>query len=301
MSRNDQVITKGQPLAIVRIWDGIGNQMFQYAYARALKERGLNVAIDIDKAYEKELFGFTTSDPRKNAIQNFNISLPCADVVNYGKYDYLKRDDCAHKMIYSFQKNGLWKYRYYKDPSAVYSQKFENISGNCYIVGWFQSERYFADIRSILLNELTLRNTPDISDDIKEYLACPECVSVHARRGDYIRLNLDLPAVYYKRAVEQIKEKYRNPRYLVFSDDIKWARENLSFLDDALFVDRSYGYADYEEIVLMSMCKSNIISNSTFSWWGAWLNRNEDKTVIAPAKWPTGQTKDIIPKNWIIV
>ena len=102
-------------------------------------------------------------------------------------------------------------------------------------------------------------------------------------------------------ADKKLRERISNPRYLVFSDNIKWARDNLGFLRDAFFVDRGCGYADYEELVLMSMCRSNIISNSTFSWWSAWLNRNEDKMVIAPTKWPFGQSVSIIPDGWIIV
>ena len=247
------------------------------------------------------MFGFTSSDKRENAIQKFCITVPDIDVEDYGKYDYLRRDNYFHKVVYSLAKQGLWKYRYYKDPTAIYSEKVDRISGYYYLTGWFQSEKYFKNIRHILLEELTLKSDSVISNDIREYLTDPECVSIHVRRGDYIKYNWDLPVEYYRKAIQTIKEKFKHPRYLVFSDDINWTRKNLNFTDDVLFVDRTYGYTDYEELILMSKCGAHVISNSTFSWWGAWLDRNEEKTVIAPAKWPSGQSVEIVPKEWIIV
>ena len=221
MNPNSNSVSK--PSVIVRIWDGIGNQLFQYAYARALKERGIEVAIDLNKAYEKELFGYTPSAPRENAIQQFNITLSEIDVEAYGKYDYLRRYNYYHKIKYSLAKQGLWKYRYYKDPTAMYSERVDRITGHYYLIGWFQSEKYFKNIRHILLEELTLKSKPVISSDIGKYLNNPECISVHVRRGDYIKYNWDLPVEYYRKATETVKEKYKHPCFLVFSDDFNYA------------------------------------------------------------------------------
>jgi hypothetical protein len=131
-------------------------------------------------------------------------------------------------------------------------------------------------------------------------------VSIHIRRGDYVLntstnkhhgvCNLD----YYEAAVEYIREKIESLTFFIFSDDIAWVKENLK-LDNAVFVS-SPEIKDYEELILMSKCKHNIIANSSFSWWGAWLNQNPDKIVIAPRQWTTKKTADeldILPKSWI--
>ena len=133
-------------------------------------------------------------------------------------------------------------------------------------------------------------------------------VSLHIRRGDYVsnpvtnNYHGTCSLAYYKKAVLLLKEKIENPSFFIFSDDLLWARENLDFINDMTFIDLDKSIPDHEEMHLMSQCKHNIIANSSFSWWGAWLNENSDKIVIAPKKWfsdNTINTEDLIPAKWM--
>lgn len=168
--------------------------------------------------------------------------------------------------------------------------------------GFFQSEKYFVDSRQKILD--LFKPTKAIEEIIQQkysYLLNEECVSVHIRRGDYLNLQEHHPIQtiqYYEGALSFIKNKKQIKNVLVFSDDQKWCRENLNF-DNMFFIENEI---DYVELFLMSKCQNNIICNSSFSWWGAWLNQNKDKIVVAPKKWFGRRVKhitsDIIPENW---
>jgi hypothetical protein len=131
-------------------------------------------------------------------------------------------------------------------------------------------------------------------------------VSVHIRRGDYVghsSLGGMITDLYYARAVKEISNKKEHCKFFIFSDDIEWVKENMNFPESTQYVS-SPDMENYEELAIMSLAKHNIIANSSFSWWGAWLNSNPDKIVICPARWTTGrggkkQTRDIIPQDWI--
>lgn len=125
-----------------------------------------------------------------------------------------------------------------------------------------------------------------------------ESVSVHIRRGDYKSHNLLLDDGYYLAAADMISHRINNPVWIVFSDEINYVKENYRFKGEVIYIDDSYKLKDYEQLILMSQCKHNIIANSTFSWWGAWLNQNKNKCVVAPSKWISSQ-KNIVPIDWI--
>ena len=122
------------------------------------------------------------------------------------------------------------------------------------------------------------------------------------RRGDYVKIGKSLPLYYYHKAIGMMYNKYLTPVFLLFSDDIIWAKKQFEGYQNIYFIPDFGKYEDYEELMIMSRCKSNIIANSTFSWWGAWLNNNPSKIVIAPNEenWMRSQ-KGIIPCDWIIV
>ncbi len=269
-------------LVIVRIWEGLGNQLFQYAYARALKERGINVRLDLDKAYDDTFAKKENHARRQNGIQNFNISIDGIDVEKYGKYRYIQRDDFRKRMIFNLAKHGLWKYKFCEQDGYYFDKKYAFIKGNCYIKGWFQDPKYFRHIRSELLEELTPKKKIVISKELRQALESRESVAVHVRRGDYVKIRRTSSISYYKRAVKRMKEQYQNPFFLFFSDDIEWVKENLNIEESCLYVNEDHRMQDYEELLIMSKCKSIIMSNSTFSWWGAWLNRNPEKIIIVP-------------------
>ena len=287
-------------MIIVRIWEGLGNQMFQYAYARALKEKGRDVRIDLDKAYDDVFRKYRNSASRENSVQNFRLSLFPLNMKRYRKYNYINRDTWVREAIYWLQANSLWKYKFYEEREPGYSESMEEIEGNYYIKGWFQSEEYFKSIRPILLKEFVPRKKLRIPGKLRAALNDSESVSLHVRRGDYVRLNLALDIGYYVKAMEHMEQIYENPIFVVFSDDLEWVKKNLPIKGRFILANDDKNLKDYEELFLMSRCRSNIISNSTFSWWGAWLNQNQNKVVIAPKKWYKAQ-RNIVPKEWTVL
>ena len=177
--------------------------------------------------------------------------------------------------------------------------KFTN---NTKMVGYFQSEKYFSHNRKQTLDLFSIDNETNqfLISKYGELLNNKTC-SLHVRRGDYLRLSEFHPPQsvdYYKKSVEMVGEDFH---FLIFSDDINWCKENLSFIKNKTFIE---GNDDYQDLYLMSMCENNIIANSSFSWWGAWLNVNENKKVISPKIWFGEKNKhlntnDIYCTNWI--
>jgi hypothetical protein len=176
------------------------------------------------------------------------------------------------------------------------------IDGNVKLYGYFQSEKYFMDYRNEILELFKIdgETNQKLINKYGEVLKRDTC-SIHVRRGDYLGLqnyHPIQPIEYYQKAINIIgKENH----FLIFSDDIKWCEENFSFLKNKTFVSDNL---DYEDLYLMSMCNNNILANSTFSWWGAWLNNNENKQVIIPSKWfgvsnSHLNTNDLYCNKWI--
>ena len=166
-------------MIIVRIWEGLGNQLFQYAYARALREKGRDVRLDIEKTYENSFKQYRSNDLRYCGITNFNITVPQIDVEAYGKYSYLKRDNNINKAIYFLAKRGLWKYKIQEETTVRYNSKADNLETNYYVKGWFQDERYFCNIRNILLKELRPKKKILISKELREIIESEKSVSIH--------------------------------------------------------------------------------------------------------------------------
>jgi hypothetical protein len=171
---------------------------------------------------------------------------------------------------------------------------------NLLIDGYFQSEKYFKNNNQFILD--LFKPTQNIIDNItNQFLNISDYTSIHVRRGDYLNFpnnHPQQPAEYYRSAVEQIGQ---DNIYLIFSDDLQGCTELFKFLPNKLFIESS---ADWTDLYMMSLCKNNIICNSTFSWWGAWLNQNPNKIVIAPNYWfgpayHSLNTQDLIPESWI--
>lgn len=287
-------------MVIVRIWEGLGNQFFQYAYARALKERGYDVRLDMSKGYDNTFLHAQNHSDRVMLLDRFNITLQKIDVEKQIRYRYLRRQSVLDDIIFLLAERAKWFYSFYEEEYQNFSYRSANPPRNAYIKGWFQNEKYFLGIRNILLQEFTLKSELCLESSLETALKTRECVSIHVRRGDYVRIGLALNEIYYDRALKYIKERVKNPLFLVFSDDISWVKENMDLDGECLFANENGVYDDCQELMIMSKCKHNVIANSTYSWWGAWLNQNDEKIVIAPGKWYTGQ-KDIVPRKWIIV
>ncbi len=294
-------IMKKKGIIIVSIWEGLGNQLFQYAYARLLKEKGFDVRLDLNKTYDDYFIKYRNNYPRQNNIQHFNITVPILNVSEYGKYDYLKQNNVKNKIIFNLAKRRLWKYKFYEEPMSLFIDNAPCLKGNYYVKAWFQDEKYVRQIRNILLKELTPKKKIRISRELRQVLEYDETVSLHVRRGDFVKLHKKLPITYFTKAVTLMKDLYRNPIFLIFSEDLEWVKRNLNIGENCIYVNEDRTMQDYEELLIMSKCKSNIISNSTFSWWGAWLNCNAEKTVIAPQSQWSPKQKNIILKDWITI
>jgi hypothetical protein len=265
-------------MIIVRILGGLGNQMFQYAYAKTLENRGLKVKLDLSSFKNYKLHGGYQLDKYHIDIQS------------------------AKSATLLFYK--LNPFKAIKEKSLLFSEALISLKGSKYVKGYFQTEKYFEEIRNTLLTEFVVNQK--ISFETKRIAklinASKNSCSLHIRRGDYISdkkansvhgtCDLD----YYKKAIDCIHSSYLKVPFFVFSDDISWTKENLS-IENAVYVDVKS--IPHEDLYLMSLCTHNITANSSFSWWGAWLNQNQNKTVIAPKKWFVDKENEVACKNWI--
>jgi len=192
-----------------------------------------------------------------------------------------------------------------KERHFYFNPKISKLSDNTYIEGYWQSEKYFKSIENIIRQEVTLKKP--FFNKYKSLIDKTNSIAIHIRKGDYVtdmktnEAHGVCPLDYYYTAIKKIVESVALPHFFVFSDDITWAKNNLKIKHPVIFVSDKQN-KNHEELMLMSMCKHQIIANSAFSWWGAWLNNNPNKIVIAPRKWFNNlsiNTKDLIPEPWI--
>lgn len=287
-------------MKIVKILGGLGNQMFQYALYLALKEHFPDEEIKIDTScfcayplhngYElNKLFHIDAKEA--SFIEKAKIAYP---YLNYRFWQIAKRILPKRKSMLTEPKNEEF-------TTSVFTQ-----NDNCYYDGYWQNERYFKNIRNKVLATFCPITVSEKNIEYGKLLKNKKSVSIHVRRGDYINNTLYgniCTKDYYLKAIERIKEIKEIDTFCVFSNDIMWCKENLSsFLNECnvIYVDWNHGKNSYQDIYLMSQCNNNIIANSSFSWWGAWLNQNIDKTVICPKKWnniPNSLFE--MPDDWI--
>ena len=286
-------------MIITRIIGGLGNQMLQYAYAKALEQKGHEVKIDISAFETYKLHGGYQLD-------KYNIDL---DSSIKDENDKFYKNTFFYKVLRRF---GMDFSRRIKEKSLLFDKKLLEIDDNSYLDGYFQCEKYFKDIREIILKQFTINQ--DISNYTKEIKNkiqnSQNSCSLHIRRGDFVNsTNINIHGAcdieYYKKAIKYLEEKVEYINYFIFSDDIEWVKENLA-IQNAIYIDSKEKRIPHEDIYLMSLCKNNIIANSSFSWWGAWLNQNEKKIVIAPKRWFAddkleSQSKDIVCESWVSV
>ena len=285
-------------MIISKIIGGIGNQLFQYAIARSLAEK-YNCNFKIDNTSF-----FSTYKLHKYNLNNFNIIENLTSKKNIEIFKQAKKKNILNKLNIIL---GNKKNKYKKEKGLSFNKRNMKITPPLYLEGYWQDERYFRGIRDILIKEITLKKPLENTSNL-ENIKNTNSVSIHIRRGDYVNNPKTLKKhgicslEYYREAIELIKEKINDPHFFIFSNDVEWVKENLKI--EKMFTLSGANYTDCEELILMSKCKHNIIANSTFSWWAAWLNQAKDKIIIAPKQWFNNvdrnkQTKNLIPKSWI--
>jgi len=288
-------------MIIVKLMGWLGNQLFQYAAARRLAYVH-NVPLKLD------ISGFEKDTVCKYRVHPFNI------IENFANSDdlstFASRKSVVKKTLNQlanavrpYYMQPVVKQQYYHfDPNIL------RVGKDAYLDGYWQSEKYFEDVGFVLRKEITVRESPDSRNaELAREIGGRDSVSVHIRRGDYVSdLTINsfhgiTPVSYYQRAVEVIASRISNPYLYIFTNDPEWVVGNIKFDRPMTILTHNDAVKSYEDLRLMSLCKHNIIANSTFSWWGAWLNQNPDKIVIAPRIWfKVGDiNKDIVPESWL--
>ena len=263
---------------------GLGNQMFEYAFLLALRKKGYNVVLDIS------YYGFVKMHNGYELNRVFGINEECIN------------SQGLHVTWLRF----LQKYR----PSLLYTADKlsfdpQSLQGpRKYIGGYWQDEQYFKDISKQVRSIFTFKAIDNRNEGIAQDMRNQESVSLHIRRGDYAIFGMSMIGEdYYRRAVSYINSKVLSPHYYIFTDDEVAAKKIVINLGlEYTMINHNRGTDSYKDMYLMSQCRHNIIANSSFSWWGAWLNRNEEKFVIAPVVWePSAKNFHPQANSWILI
>ncbi|HED37756.1 MAG TPA: alpha-1,2-fucosyltransferase [Ignavibacteria bacterium] len=286
-------------MIIIKLKGGLGNQLFQYTLGRSLE-------FVHHKQVKFDLSWFDKFPQRKYNLSNFNTKVDIAtkiEIIMLREWK-MKKDGRRYFPLNLFRKKHAL---HIEENYYHYQDKILEVRNNTYLDGNWQSEKYFKNIENIIRKEITLKEkvNENLKRNMQEIKEC-NSVSLHIRRGDYTTVKVQCilklcSPEYYNQAIEFVKNKTKKPTFFIFSDDMEWVRNNIETHTPTIFVSDG-NLKDYEELILMSRCKHNIIANSSFSWWGAWLNDNQNKIVIAPKKWfkdTSKNTKDLIPESWI--
>jgi hypothetical protein len=287
-------------MVILRLHGGLGNQMFQYAMARTVAlRRGTSVKIDL-RALEADR-------KRCYSLGSWNVNATLASNID------VLRIRVAWKLYRVLKRSGPYyarplvreQYHHY-DPNALDAPR------SCLLMGYWESERYFKEIEPVIRREFTLRTEPSsATQEIGRAIQSSNSVFVHIRRGDRVADHEPNETYgvcsmqYYERAAAHIARAVDSPHFFVFSDEPQWARENFVLPFPITVVDHNRPGnsqtpgSEHEDLWLMGLCRHAIIANSTFSWWGAWLNPARARIVIAPKQWSKYNPVDVIPENWI--
>lgn len=261
---------------IVRLMGGLGNQMFQYAFGRALcLKRQEKLILDT--------WSYCNDKSRSYELGQYNI------LKNKGRL--------FQKAFY----NVLWNIKIHFCLSPVLEKIFgmecehmgfggHNINNSSkYLVGYWQCTEYFANIRDILINEFKyMGELSKLQKQMITDMQSENSIAVHIRRGDYLNVQdiyVNLERNYYDAALQYITERAANAKIYIFSDDMEWCKREFADWGNVVFVDEEISSNMHTDFELMKNCRHYIIANSTYSWWAAWLSENDDKLIVAPADW----------------
>lgn len=291
-------------LIISRIIGGLGNQMFQYAAGRALAiARGLPLHLDVagfDGYGLHQGFELQRVFDCQAAIAS---AAEVRAVLGWRAAPALKRI-LARPVLAALRGPA-----FIVEPHFHYWPGIRDVPATAYLQGYWQSEKYFADVADDLRADFAFRQPlSEANAAWAERIGRCAAVSLHVRRGDYVSdarthaahgvCSLD----YYRGAARQIAGRVDAPEFFVFSDDVAWARDNLDIGHPCHYLDHNRGAESHNDMRLMSLCRHHVLANSSFSWWGAWLNPRADKVVVAPARWfASGERRvdDLFPQGWV--
>jgi hypothetical protein len=289
-------------MIIIKVFQGLGNQMFQYSLGRAL-ERRFSIKVKYDLSWFKE-----NSNHRNFGLNKFNLVIE--EPTDEEIYN-IKNGIFKNRLINFFFQRRLNFLPYFKKPFFKEDLKkldvnILKINSRTYIEGYFTSEFFFKDIRSVLINDFQLASPPSPENKaLIEMILNQNSVCLSVRRGDFLKYSIhnvcDLN--YFNDSIDLIKKKVNDPVFYIFSDDNEWVQKNLKIEGEHHFI--AHNFPDfYEDFRIMKSCKHHIIPNSTFSWWAAWLANSNDKIVISPETWLNSEEIDysyFLPADWIKV
>lgn len=283
-------------MIIVKLQGGLGNQLFQFAIGKYLSVKN-NDTLIFDNSF------LNITDATGYTLRNYELGIfPIVSVIqNEEKY--------FGKTRWSRIRAKFARIKYVGERSFKFMPEILDLSGNLYLEGFWQTEKYFLSIENSIKKDLTfLPSLNVVNAKIAQQINLCNAVSIHIRRTDYVGEGVVATyhnlcsLTYYYDAIELIVKTVPDAVFFLFSDDIEWVKQNLLILFPHYFIDHNHVNESYVDMQLMSMCKHHIIANSSFSWWGAWLNNYPNKIVIAPKKWfnnPEIDTSDIVPESWL--
>ncbi|MBN1457531.1 MAG: alpha-1,2-fucosyltransferase [Sedimentisphaerales bacterium] len=303
-------------MIIVELKGGLGNQMFQYAIARILAHKhNTELLIDISAYSYPDGYDPNSINVRLYELDVFNIhgqtttDKPNKKLIKIRKEQKLRKAAslCLCKVVNAFSDSFMPMI--YERKNVGFDGSLLDLPDNIFLRGYFPSFKYFEANRDIIKKDFTFAAPPD-SENKKmiDQITSVNSVSMHIRRGDYITNQrvtdkFGLCSMgYYKKAMDHISQKVEAPHFFVFSNDPQWVKDNIKTDHTVTYITHNKGQKGFEDLRLISSCKHNVIANSSFSWWGAWLNDNPKKIVIAPS--PVFDKlliddDDFIPKDWI--
>lgn len=288
-------------MIIIKMWGGLGNQMFEYALYRALKARGKDVTMD-------DVTGFADDKQRVPMLETV-FGITYARATRQQVLDMTDRD--RHLKNWLRRRFGIHRAKVFteRDDGNFDEAVFDVEEG--YLAGYWQSERYFADgeLQKDLRREFRLDparvGAGQTSLDLLEEIEKTDSVSIHIRRGDYLLPQNEklfggiCTEEYYRNAIGYMLERYPRAVFYIFSNDPEWTAQHFAG-DRFVTVSAAGQEADAADMLLMSACSHHIIANSSYSWWAAWLNGREDKTVVAPSRWiNTKEMRDIYTERMV--
>lgn len=294
-------------MIIVCLAGGLGNQMFQYAFGRRLAhDRGCRLKLDAESGFAGDPYG------RAFALGDFQIQAEFAAREEIPRFMRSGRVLRRATMLWQSFLPQPWRSILVEKEYFVFDPTALNVRQPAYVVGYWQNEAYFKPVEDLIREDFVPRQElhPKARALMQEMESCAS-VSVHIRRlhgvaanGKPIPSHVSLHGVcspeYFHQAIAKIESLVPNPRHFIFSDDAEWCRHNM-VVPSGRVVAAEVEVSDVDELLLMASCRHHIISNSTFSWWGAWLGRNPGKVVVAPARWHQSgnpHTGELIPAEW---